>query len=400
MPPRGARHAMAQMARGFAARLLRGLRAARKLHQHAQRFDHRPLAHDGPPDRTEAALLVNDPSVACGDREMHQANGLSRRGAAGAGDASDRNRQIDTGALQRADRHLRRRLLAHSAECQKRLRIDAEHRALGVVGIGDKAAVDHVGRARDIRQCAGDEPAGAGFRRGNRQPAAAAQIEQRAGQGPGGADLTFASHLPHTRMRASNRQLRQHSIFGEWSFDFDIRNNGSANSVRMSKSDQSQHCWTPSHSLQGRGMLALAVPAMPSSRPVKPSFSLVVAFTATREMLTPDIPAMRARIWSRSGPIFGRSQIRVTSRLAIRPPRAVTRSTAYFRNWSEEAPFHFMSLGGKCEPMSPSASAPRMASTSACRPTSPSEWARKPFVCGTCMPQIMTWSPAPKACTS
>ena len=31
-------------------------------------------------------------------------------------------------------------------------------------------------------------------------------------------------------------------------------------------------------------MVALAVAAMPSSRPVKPSRSLVVAFTATREM--------------------------------------------------------------------------------------------------------------------
>ena len=147
-------------------------------------------------------------------------------------------------------------------------------------------------------------------------------------------------------------------------------------------------------------MVALAVAAMPSSRPVKPSRSLVVAFTATREMFTPVMSAIRARMVSRSGPIFGRSQIMVTSRLAMRPPRAVTRSMAYFRNWSEEAPFHFMSLGGKCEPMSPSASAPRMASTSACRPTSPSEWARKPLVCGTRTPQIITWSPSPKACTS
>jgi hypothetical protein len=73
-------------------------------------------------------------------------------------------------------------------------------------------------------------------------------------------------------------------------------------------------------------MVALAVAAMPSSRPVKPSFSLVVALTATREMLTPVMSAIRARIWSRSGPIFGRSQISVTSRLATRPPRAVTRS--------------------------------------------------------------------------
>ena len=59
-------------------------------------------------------------------------------------------------------------------------------------------------------------------------------------------------------------------------------------------------------------MVALAVAAMPSSRPVKPSRSLVVAFTATREMFTPEISLMRARMVSRSGPIFGRSQISVT----------------------------------------------------------------------------------------
>ncbi len=39
-------------------------------------------------------------------------------------------------------------------------------------------------------------------------------------------------------------------------------------------------------------MVALAVAAMPSSRPVKPSRSLVVAFTAMREMSTPDISAI------------------------------------------------------------------------------------------------------------
>ncbi len=39
-------------------------------------------------------------------------------------------------------------------------------------------------------------------------------------------------------------------------------------------------------------MVALAVAAMPSSRPVKPSRSLVVAFTATRETLRPVISAI------------------------------------------------------------------------------------------------------------
>ena len=94
-------------------------------------------------------------------------------------------------------------------------------------------------------------------------------------------------------------------------------------------------------------MVALAVAAMPSSRPVNPSRSLVVAFTATRERFTPVISAMRARMVSRSGPILGRSQISVTSRLAMRPPRAVTRSTAYFRNRSDDAPFHLAIAGRK-----------------------------------------------------
>ena len=48
------------------------------------------------------------------------------------------------------------------------------------------------------------------------------------------------------------------------------------------------------------------------------------------------------------------------------PPRAVTRSTAKLRKRSDDAPRHCGSLGGKCTPMSPSASAPRMASVSAC----------------------------------
>ena len=65
------------------------------------------------------------------------------------------------------------------------------------------------------------------------------------------------------------------------------------------------------------------------------SRSLVVAFTATRDNASPAISAIRARMASRQGPIFGRSQISVTSRWAMRPPRAVTRSTAYFRNWSD-----------------------------------------------------------------
>ena len=50
--------------------------------------------------------------------------------------------------------------------------------------------------------------------------------------------------------------------------------------------------------------------------------------------------------------------------------------------------------------MSPSASAPRMASTSACSATSASEWPVSPRSCGILTPPSQTWSPSPKACTS
>ena len=97
---------------------------------------------------------------------------------------------------------------------------------------------------------------------------------------------------------------------------------------------------------------------MPSARPVKPSFSLVVALTATRPASTPAISAIRARIASRCGPIFGASQMSVASRWTMAPPRARTRSAAWARKIFDAAPFHCGSEGGKCWPMSPSARAP------------------------------------------
>ena len=104
--------------------------------------------------------------------------------------------------------------------------------------------------------------------------------------------------------------------------------------------------------------MALAKAAMPSPRPVKPIFSLVVALTATRDTGSPAISAMRARMASRCGPMRGASHTMVMSRCDIRPPRARTSSTANARNRSEEAPRHCGSLGGKWTPISPSEMAP------------------------------------------
>ena len=59
---------------------------------------------------------------------------------------------------------------------------------------------------------------------------------------------------------------------------------------------------------------------MPSARPVKPSRSVVVALTLTRSASSERISAMRSIMAARWGPIFGRSQIMVTSRWVMRPP--------------------------------------------------------------------------------
>ena len=75
---------------------------------------------------------------------MDEADRLARRGAARPRNASNGYREIDAGFFQRADRHRGSSFLAHRAEGRKRRRLDAEHRALGVVRISDEAAVEHV----------------------------------------------------------------------------------------------------------------------------------------------------------------------------------------------------------------------------------------------------------------
>ena len=146
------------------------------------------------------------PAVAGGDREVHQPDRLARRGAAGAGNACDRDRQIDAGLLQRADRHRRRGFLADRAERRERGRLDAEHRPLGIIGISDKAAVDHVGGARNIGQGAGDQPTGAGLRGCDRQLAHPTQIKQRAGEGARVAAAHISRSRANERWRSPSRR--------------------------------------------------------------------------------------------------------------------------------------------------------------------------------------------------
>ena len=77
-----------------------------------------------------------------------------------------------TSARERLERplgHRPRRLLADRAVPRERRGRNAEQLLLGRVGIDDEAALDHVGRARNLRQQPGDQPAGARFRRRDHQ---------------------------------------------------------------------------------------------------------------------------------------------------------------------------------------------------------------------------------------
>ena len=97
-----------------------------------------------------------------------------------------------------------------------------------------------------------------------------------------------------------------------------------------------------------------------------------------------------ARMAAACGPIFGASQTSVQSRWLTAKPRPVARSTALRRKISEAAPFQAGSEGGNHWPMSPSASAPKIASVSACMPTSASEWPTRPRSKGIATPQSVT----------
>ena len=142
-----------------------------------------------------------------------------------------------------ARRHRPRDLLAHRAVSFDQIRRHAEHLGLGVVGIGDEAALEHVRRAGHLGQHRRDQPAGAGFGRRELQ----ARWRGRAPAAP-------PPRAPARRSRARS--------------------------------------WRP----RAGSTVAMAKAAMPSPRPVKPSPSLVVAFTPTRPASIPAISAMRARI--------------------------------------------------------------------------------------------------------
>src|SRR5262245_21426715 len=76
--------------------------------------------------------------------EANHANRLFARAATRPRDAGDRDAHRAPGAHQRALRHLARGFLAHGAVPLERLGAHAEQLALGVVRVGDTAALEPV----------------------------------------------------------------------------------------------------------------------------------------------------------------------------------------------------------------------------------------------------------------
>src|SRR5690606_509493 len=102
----------------------------------------------------------------------HQPHRLVRRAPVGAGDSADGNTQVCARPADGALRHgLDHRLADRAMRCQVVSRY-AKHLLLGLVRVGDEAALEPLRAARHRRDRLGDPATGAGFRRGQLDPVA------------------------------------------------------------------------------------------------------------------------------------------------------------------------------------------------------------------------------------
>ena len=122
----------------------------------------------------------------------HGADRLVLGAAAGTGDAGDRHRDGRAGMHQRAADHFHHGLAADRAVHFQRVRVDAEHRLLGLVAVHRHAAVEPGRGAGHIGHRLGDPAAGAAFRGHQHLPrsqqAFASGVRQHAEFGIGGND--------------------------------------------------------------------------------------------------------------------------------------------------------------------------------------------------------------------
>src|SRR5690606_21108872 len=130
-----------------------------------------------------------------------------------------------------------------------------------------------------------------------------------------------------------------------------------------------------------------AVAAIPSSLPMKPRPSVLVAFTDTDSIsVTPGRSARVTIIALRRGAMRTLSATSVTSQPAPYQPAPRAPTDARRTICIESAPVQRGSSEGKCSPMAPSPAAPKTASTTAWATRSPSEVAWTPRVSSTTTP--------------
>jgi len=100
---------------------------------------------------------------------MDEADGLCVGRAARPRNARDRDGHVGARMADRTLGHGDGDLGAHGPVRRDEVRIDAEGRNLGRVGVGDEAAVEHGRGAGDVRDRRGDKPAGTTLRGGKRE---------------------------------------------------------------------------------------------------------------------------------------------------------------------------------------------------------------------------------------
>ncbi len=115
----------------------------------------------------------------------------------------------------------------------------------------------------------------------------------------------------------------------------------------------------------GTSRAATARAAMPSPRPMKPSFSLVVALMLTRSTDSPRAAAIFTHMAGKWGRSFGASASRVASTLRMVAFFSLARRADSAKKRVLATFFHFGSVLGKWAPISPAPRAPRTASVRA-----------------------------------
>ena len=116
--------------------------------------------------------------------------------APGPGDAADRHRDVGLAALERAVRHRIDAGDRDRAEGVDDVLRDAEDLLLGLVRIGDEAAVEHRRRAGDLGDRGRDQPAGAAFRHRDRAAGRGVLLDHPAGERD---DFLGQQRLGHAR---------------------------------------------------------------------------------------------------------------------------------------------------------------------------------------------------------